>query len=99
MALVYLSESHINAMKKLKFIFTNEEEVLDAIRSTIANHPKVTHVFQDSGFWYTNGETGPEWFSMHVCFNEPDQEEVEKFIGETLLSHGTSSRLLLERDT
>lgn len=86
-------------MKKLKFIFTSDEEVLDSIHTTLAKHPKVTHVFQDSGFWYTNGETGPEWFSMHVCFDEPNKEAVEKFIEETLASKGTSARLILERDS
>lgn len=84
--------------RKLKFIFTSEEAILDKIRPTIESHELVTEVFEDSGYWYSNGETGPEWHSMHVCFDEPHQEAVEKHIVSLLASEGTSARLMLERD-
>lgn len=67
-----------------KFIFTHSEKALDAIESAVSNHPKVEDVFQDSGFWYSNGETGPEWFSMHVRCKEEDAETVQAFIEEEL---------------
>lgn len=71
-----------------KFIFTHSEKALDAIESTIENHPKVTSVFQDSGNWYSNGETGPEWFSMHVRCKVEDTEEIQQFINDALAMRG-----------
>lgn len=85
------------ASKQLKFIFTADEGLLDSIERGLREHPKVTSVSQDSGFWYTNGETGPEWFSMHVCFLENDKDEVEQLIQSTLAAKGSSARLILER--
>lgn len=63
-----------------RFIFTHNEDALDAIESIVRSHPKVTDVYQDTGNWYSNGETGPEWFSMHVRCKETDSEEVQQFI-------------------
>ena len=73
-----------------KFIFTHSEKALDAIESTVKNHPKVKDAFQDSGFWYSNGETGPEWFSMHVRCKEEDAEEIQAFIEQELENRGHS---------
>lgn len=67
-----------------RFIFTHEEAALDSIESAVIAHPKVIGAFQDSGYWYSNGETGPEWFSMHVKCREQDSEEVKEFIREAL---------------
>ena len=72
------------AEKSYKFIFTHEEDVLDKIQGAVEKHPKVTDVFQDSGFWYSNGETGPEWFSMHVRCKHKDSDEVQAFIIDEL---------------
>lgn len=73
-----------------KFIFTHNEKALDAIESAVKNHPKVEDAFQDSGFWYSNGETGPEWFSMHVRCKEEDAEAVQAFIEQELENRGYS---------
>ena len=75
--------------KPYKFIFTHEEAILDAIESTVKAHPKVIDAFQDSGFWYSNGETGPEWFSLHVSCEEEDAASVQGFIREELKKLGT----------
>ena len=71
-----------------KFIFTHDEGVLDTIEVSIENHPKVKHVFQDTGYWYSNGETGPEWFSMHVICEVEDADEVQNFIVALLKEKG-----------
>ena len=76
--------------RSYKFIFTHSEKALDAIESAVKNHPKVKDAFQDSGFWYSNGETGPEWFSMHVRCKEEDAEEIQAFIEQELENRGYS---------
>jgi len=71
-----------------RFIFTHSEDVLDAIERKVEAHPKVESVSQDSGFWYSNGETGPEWFSMHVRCKVEDAEEIQHFITALLKESG-----------
>ena len=73
-----------------RFTFTHDEQVLDAIESTIADHPLVEAVFQDSGYWYSNGETGPEWFSMTVECKPQHALEIEHFINALLIDRGKS---------
>ena len=66
------------------FTFIHEEEILDAIHSIVSDHPKVLEVSQGSGNWYTNGETGPEWFTMDVICHDEDKELVQEFIKKEL---------------
>ena len=66
------------------FYFTHEEDALDSIQTLVESHPKVKSATQDSGFWYSNGETGPEWFSMIVACKVEESEEIKKFIQEKL---------------
>lgn len=47
-------------------------------------------VFQDTGYWYSNGETGPEWFSMHVRCEVEDAEEIQAFIEQELKNRNYS---------
>ena len=76
--------------KEYTFIFTHEEEYLDKINSKVQDHPKVIEASQDYGNWYSNGETGPEWFSMHVRCLEKDVETVQTFIESELKKLGAS---------
>jgi hypothetical protein len=70
--------------EKSKFLFTHREEILDEIEGLIRANLKVIEVSQNSGFWYSNGETGPEWFSMEVICLRRDKETVQDFINENL---------------
>jgi hypothetical protein len=74
-----------------RFIFTHAEEALDSIEAAVSAHPKVEQVFQDSGYWYSNGETGPEWYSMHVICQEEDGEELQEFVRQQLKARGFMS--------
>ena len=84
--------------RKLKYIITLDEALIDQLECEFQNHEKVSSTDQDSGFWYTNGETGPEWFTVHVHFLEKDHEAVKSHIESCLSKAGTSARLILERD-
>lgn len=69
---------------KYSFIVVHDEEILDAIEPAVKGHPEVIDSFQDTGNWYSNGETGPEWFSMHVYCREDDSDRVKEFVREEL---------------
>ena len=62
--------------------------MLDRIESTIAGHPQVREVFQDTGHWCTTGEAGPEWFAMHVECAYENREAVKAFIDQELARRG-----------
>ena len=47
-----------------RLIITASESACDALQNEFRDHPLVTGSFTDSGFWYSNGETGPEWFTV-----------------------------------
>lgn len=92
---IVTKDEHVNKMpwwqdedRPYRFIFTHSEEALDAIESVVANHPKVERVFQDSGYWYSNGETGPEWHSMHVICDRKDSDEIQEFVKDQLNQRG-----------
>lgn len=74
-------------------IFTHDESALDAIESTVSEHSAVIDVFQDSGQWYSNGESGPEWFTMHVVCLKKDQEGVKQMINDVLKDKGYSDQV------
>ena len=83
---------------KLKYIITLDEAIIDGLERDFAAHDKVRSTSQDSGFWYSNGETGPEWFTVHVYFLKNDEEAVRTHLEACLKKAGTSARLFLERD-
>lgn len=84
--------------RNLKYIVTLSEDAQDEMAGPFESHEKVTKVFGDSGNWYTNGETGPAWHTLHVCFIEKDTDTVKAHIEHCLSEAGYSGSLFLERD-
>ena len=72
------------AIEKSKFLFTHQEKILDDVEAIIRAYPKTIEVSQNSGLWYSNGATGPEWFSMEVVCLQRDKETIQDFINENL---------------
>ena len=74
-----------------RLIITAEESVCDALEQHIKEHPLVEHTFQNSGFWYSNGETGPEWFTLTIEADYSKKDEVESLVDTALKELGKSA--------
>lgn len=74
-----------------RYIITASEGVCGALASSLKSHPKVLSTFEDTGFWYTNGETGPEWFTVTIEANYDDKEEIEDLVATELNALGKSA--------
>lgn len=75
-------------MKTNRYIITASDEVCTRLRIALANHPLVISIFENSGFWYTNGETGPEWFTVTIEALCSNKEKIENLVQETLKKIG-----------
>lgn len=78
--------------RPFSFRFSHEEQALEAIESAVENHSNVLSVGSDTGYWYTNGETGPEWFAMIVACKVDDYEEIKDFIRQQLKERNFGSQ-------
>ena len=47
-----------------RLIITASEDACDALANEFKNHPLVMDSFKSTGNWYSNGEEGPEWFTV-----------------------------------
>lgn len=74
-----------------RYIITASEGVCGALASSLKSHLKVLSTFDDTGFWYTNGETGPEWFTVTIEANYNDKEEIEALVAAELKAMGKSA--------
>ena len=67
-----------------RYIITASEGTCSALCLRLKDHKLVQNVFEDSGFWYTNGETGPEWFTATIEADYKHKEVIEKLVRDTL---------------
>ncbi len=75
-------------------IVTASEDTCDDLELNISNHDHVVGTFQDTGNWYSNGETGPEWFTIHIKTSQDRKEEVETLVKLSLKKMGKSAHNL-----
>lgn len=68
----------------LRLIITAEESTCGKIYSAFQDHPLVHGIFEDSGEWYSNGEAGPEWFTVTLETTESQKEELESALSDWL---------------
>ncbi len=59
------------------------EKTCEQIERMLKNHNDIIDIYLDSGFWYSNGETGPEWFTVHLIVSPSKKETVEKLIANS----------------
>ena len=74
-----------------RYIITASEETCAALAINLKSHPKVLSTFEDTGNWYTNGETGPEWFTVTVEADYKDKETIEELVSNELQKLGRSA--------
>ncbi|MFD2567475.1 hypothetical protein [Pseudotenacibaculum haliotis] len=67
-----------------KYIITAKEEVCSKLARVLKKYPVVKDTFENSGFWYTNGETGPEWFTVTIEADFKDKDEIEMLLQQEL---------------
>jgi hypothetical protein len=67
-----------------RYIITASEATCSALCHRLKNHKLVQDTFENSGYWYTNGETGPEWFTATIEADYKYKEEIEQLVDETL---------------
>ncbi|QHI36786.1 hypothetical protein IMCC3317_21560 [Kordia antarctica] len=72
-------------------IITASNDTCEQLEAKIKNHHYVIDTFQDTGNWYTNGETGPEWFTVHVSTNTERTKEIEELVNQIMTEMGKSS--------
>ena len=61
-------------------IVTAGEDTCEELESKISNHDYIVKTFQDTGNWYSNGETGPEWFTIHITTTQDRKEDIETLV-------------------
>lgn len=74
-----------------KLIITAEESTCDKLEARVKQHPCVVDTFQDTGYWYTNGETGPEWFTLHIHTASEWTKVIDDLVDEELKDMGRSA--------
>lgn len=67
-----------------RYIITASEGTCSFLCHQLKGHKLVQDTFEDSGFWYSNGETGPEWFTVTIEADCKYKEEIENLVSETL---------------
>ena len=85
---VYQGTLRENTIKIGKFLFrsitpsrliiTASEDACNMLLDEFKNHPLILSSYTDSGNWYTNGETGPEWFTVSFESRYELKDELEK---------------------
>ncbi len=78
-------------MKSSRYIITASEGVCSKLAMSLKNHELVIDTYENSGNWYTNGETGPEWFTVTVEANYNNKAIIEKLVSNALKELNTSA--------
>ena len=71
-----------------RYIITASEETCSYLCDRIKTHPLVNATFENSGYWYSNGETGPEWFTVTIEADYKHKEKIEQLVSEALQEIG-----------
>lgn len=63
-----------------RLIITATEASCNELQNKFKNHPLVLNSYTDSGNWYTNGETGSEWYTVTFESRYELREQLENDI-------------------
>ena len=79
---LYLNDFHFTLVKMSLLIITASEESCDELYAKFKNHALVNNCYTNSGNWYSNGETGPEWFTVTFESRYELKDDLERDIKE-----------------
>lgn len=69
-----------------ELIITASESVCDDLNHKFSSHDLVYDSYTNSGNWYSNGETGPEWYTITIKsryeFKDQLENEINKYTSE-----------------
>ncbi|WP_340075731.1 hypothetical protein [Leptobacterium sp. I13] len=85
---IYIKGYTFAKMETSRLIITASEGVCSTLASRLKKHPYVIDTFEDSGYWYSNGETGPEWFTATIETTYNHKDAVEKAVEDELKNMG-----------
>lgn len=74
------SKEKIVEKNNSKYIITASSKVCGILSENLKNNEFVISTFEDSGFWYTNGETGPEWFTVTIKAKWEHKKQIEELV-------------------
>ena len=63
-----------------RYIIQAAEGVCNRLAEAMKACPEVSDTFTDSGFWYSNGETGPEWFTVTLEGDYQQRDKIDAFL-------------------
>lgn len=83
-----------NTLDLSKLHITASSTTCGMLYNALKSHPLVASCYEDNGFWYTNGETGPEWFTVNFLAEYSKRDALEAAIDEVLVnaSEGISNK-------
>ncbi len=67
----------------LKLVVTADEDDCSDLVKQLSNNPIVVSCYEGTGNWYTNGETGPEWFTATFITSRENKERLEELVSGT----------------
>ena len=84
------SQAQNSSIKTHNLIIVASEHNCNIIEANLKGHPYAIDIFQETGNWYTNGETGPEWFTVTIKALSKHTSEIERAVRELTAKRGIS---------
>ncbi|NVJ88171.1 MAG: hypothetical protein HWD82_01860 [Flavobacteriaceae bacterium] len=76
-----IKSNKLDSTNKLsRYIITASSEVCSYLANSLKSNELVYDTYENSGNWYTNGETGPEWYTVTVETFWKYKEKVENLV-------------------
>lgn len=67
----------------LKLVVTTDEDECSELVKQLSGNPIVVSCYEGSGNWYSNGETGPEWFTVTIITSSENKQKLENLVSGT----------------
>lgn len=87
---IRLGDFQFNKVKTSTLIITADDGDCSRLQRAVEPNEYVISTYEDSGFWYTNGETGPEWFTLHIKTFSNATEIIDQLVSDVSEELGIS---------